>query len=108
MVEPKVVAATGSATATKKRGPDVQGAMDAVIAQVSKESEEIWRNPELSQEEKNKRIAAINNDKAILDRKMKARQDAKDAWRSEQEKNSAAAKVQALKDAAAAVAPEKK
>jgi len=99
----KVAAAVGTATATKKRGPGVQEAMDAVIGEVQVESEKIWNDPKLSQEEKNKKIAALNSDKAILERKLKARQDAKDAFRSEQEKNSAAAKVQALKDAAKAV-----
>ena len=98
-----VASAVGTATATKKRGPGVQEAMDAVIEQVSAESEKIWRDPNLSHEDKNKKIAELNSDKAILARKMKARQDAKDAFRAEQDKNSAAAKVQALKDAAKAV-----
>lgn len=103
MVEKGVTSAVGTATATKKRGPGVQEAMDAVIGQVSAESEKIWRDPNLSQDEKNKKIAELNSDKAILARKLKARQDAKDTFRAEQEKTSAAAKVQALKDAAKAV-----
>ena len=94
------VKAVGSATATKKRGNPIEELMSAVVVRISQEADAIWRDPSLSNEEKQKRIAAITSDDAVREAKLLARKQYRDEQYRKSHEQSAAAQVQALKDMA--------
>jgi hypothetical protein len=97
-----IVEAVGTATTSKKGGGKrVENAMAEAIAETSRESEAIWAREDLSLEEKNKKIEAINNSDALRERIMRAREVVRAEIREEEAKIAAKAKGEAEEKARA-------
>ncbi len=101
----EIVEAVGAAATTKKGGGRrVEKAMADAVHAVSRESEEIWANPDLSLDEKNKRIAAINHPDAVRKRMLDAREGERAKIREEAAEEARHAQAEAEAKAAAETA----
>ena len=100
MEESKIVAAVGTATATEKKGNPIELLMAAEVLKVSEEASAIWKDPDLSVEEKSKRIKELTSDDNVRARKLAARSAYKDQLRKKAEEEGAKAQVEKLKEAA--------
>lgn len=80
----RVVEAAGVAAASSTLGPAIEAAMAGAVAAVSKDSEAVWARTDLSLEEKNKQIAALNEPAAVRKRMHEAREAVKAEHRAAQ------------------------
>lgn len=103
MVENKTVQAVGTATATKKRGNPIEDLMSAEIHKISAEADAIWKDPNLKDAEKQEKIKKLTSDDNVRARKLAVRKAYRDEQLRRSHETSAAAQVEALKNAAAAL-----
>ncbi len=76
-----VVTAVGTARRDRSRGDAIQTAMGEAVHAASRECEAIWAREDISLEEKNAMIAAINHPDEIRRRMLAAREAVKAAFR---------------------------